>query len=75
MTKHQDPFAAFSDVVNNLNEIRQHMGEPVRPVVEKVLDHLDDVSRKIIEKSPFIVVASASGNGYPDISPKGEIST
>jgi predicted pyridoxine 5'-phosphate oxidase superfamily flavin-nucleotide-binding protein len=51
------------------------MGEPVRPVVEKVLDHLDDVSRKIIEKSPFIVVASASGNGYPDISPKGEIST
>jgi hypothetical protein len=36
------------------------------------MDHLDDVSRKIIEKSPFIVVASATANGYPDISPKGD---
>ncbi len=72
MTKHQDPFAAFSDVVNSLDEIRQYIGEPVRPVVAKVMDHIDDISRRIIEKSPFIVLASATADGYPDISPKGD---
>jgi PPOX class probable FMN-dependent enzyme len=72
MSTHPDPFAAFSDIVTTLDEIRQQIGEPVRPVIAKVLDHIDEVSRKIIEKSPFIVVASASANGYPDISPKGD---
>jgi PPOX class probable FMN-dependent enzyme len=72
MTKHQDPFAHFDDVVGSLEEIRAHVGEPVPPVVAKVLDHIDPVSRRIIEKSPFIVVASATADGYPDISPKGD---
>ena len=72
MTKHQDPFADFDGVVSNLEEIRAHIGEPPPPVLAKVMDYIDDVSRKIIEKSPFIVLASASGEGYPDISPKGD---
>lgn len=38
MTKHPDPFAAFDGVVHSLNEIRQQIGEPVRPVVTKVLE-------------------------------------
>lgn len=42
------------------------------PVVAKVMDHIDDVSRAIIEKSPFIVLASATADGYPDVSPKGD---
>jgi PPOX class probable FMN-dependent enzyme len=72
MTKHQDPFADFDGVVGSLEEIRQHIGEPVPPVVAKVMDRIDQVSRGIIEKSPFIVLASATADGYPDISPKGD---
>ena len=36
------------------------------------MDYIDLVSRRIIEKSPFIVLASATADGYPDISPKGD---
>jgi len=68
----QDHFAKFQGVISSLDEIREHIGEPVPPVVAKVMDHIDGVSRAIIEKSPFIVMASATSDGYPDISPKGD---
>ena len=67
----QDHFAKFQGVISSLDEIREHIGEPAPPVVAKVMDHIDPVSRAIIEKSPFIVMASATTGGYPDISPKG----
>ncbi len=72
MKSNQDAFADFGEVVGSLEEIRQHIGPPAPPVVAKVMDHIDDVSRGIIEKSPFIVIASATSDGYPDISPKGD---
>jgi PPOX class probable FMN-dependent enzyme len=72
MTAQQDHFANFDDVINNLDEIRKYIGEPVPPVIAKVMDRIDSVSRAIIEKSPFIVIASATPGGYPDISPKGD---
>ena len=68
----QDHFAKFQGVIRSLEEIRQHIGEPAPPVVAKVMDHIDSVSRAIIEKSPFIVMSSATPDGYPDISPKGD---
>ncbi|MDO8943602.1 MAG: pyridoxamine 5'-phosphate oxidase family protein [Desulfobacterales bacterium] len=68
----QDPFAKFEGVISRLEEIREHIGEPVPPVLAKVMDHIDPVSRAIIEKSPFIVMASATSDGYPDVSPKGD---
>lgn len=72
MTKHKDPFADFDGIVGSFDEIREHIGEPAPPVVAKVIDRIDQVSRRIIEKSPFIVLASATVDGYPDISPKGD---
>jgi PPOX class probable FMN-dependent enzyme len=65
-------FSRFEEIVSTLDEVRKTLREPMPPVVDKVMDHIDDVSRKIIETSPFIVVASANGQGYPDISPKGD---
>ncbi len=72
MSERQDPFAKFQGVIGSLEEIREHIGEPVPPVVAKVMDHIDPVSRPIIAKSPFIIMASATPDGYPDISPKGD---
>jgi PPOX class probable FMN-dependent enzyme len=72
MNEQKDPFADFDGVVEGLEEIRARIGEPTAPVAAKVLDHIDQVSREIIEKSPFIVLASASADGFPDISPKGD---
>lgn len=72
MPNQPDPFARFDGIVGNLAEIRALVGEPVPPVVAKVMDHIDSVSQAIIEKSPFGVLASATSNGYPDVSPKGD---
>jgi PPOX class probable FMN-dependent enzyme len=65
-------FSEFSGVVTSVDQIRDAIGEPLPPIAEKVIDHLDDVCRTFIEKSPFIVVASADGRSAPDISPKGD---
>ncbi len=72
MTDSRARFSQFEGVVSSLEEVRETLREPMSSVVMKVIDHIDDVCRKIIEKSPFIVVASASAQGYPDISPKGD---
>lgn len=65
-------FARFDDVIADLESIRQVLREPMPSVVAKQIDRLDHVCKEIIAKSSFIVVASASGRGYPDISPKGD---
>lgn len=67
-----DPFARFDGVVESLDDIRTTLRPPMASVVDKVMDRIDDVSRAIIAKAPFIVIASADGGGYPDISPKGD---
>lgn len=56
MTDQHDPFASFDGVVRNLDEVRAIIGEPPPPVLAKAMDHIDEVSRKIIERSPFIVL-------------------
>jgi len=65
-------FAEFTDVVTSVDEIRDTIGEPLPPIVQKVIDRLDDVCRAFIEKSPFVVIGSANSNGEPDVSPKGD---
>jgi PPOX class probable FMN-dependent enzyme len=55
-----------------MDQVRETIGEPPSSVLVKVIDHLDDVCRDIISKTPFIVIASATSGGYPDISPKGD---
>jgi len=57
-------FAHFEGVVTSLEEIRATIGEPLPPVVAKVIDHLDDLCRAFIERCPFIVIASAGNASY-----------
>lgn len=68
----KEEFSAFSDVITSVDQIRDIIGEPLPPMIEKVIDHLDTVCRAFIEKSPFAVIASADGRGAPDVSPKGD---
>ena len=65
MTERKSPFAKFADVIGSLEEIRAHIGDPVPPVVAKVMDHIDSVSRAIIEKSPFIAPRNRANLPFP----------
>jgi PPOX class probable FMN-dependent enzyme len=59
-------------VVHSAVELRALMGEVYPTGVNKVVDHIDVHCRTWIERTPFIVISSASASGAMDVSPKGD---
>jgi PPOX class probable FMN-dependent enzyme len=59
-------------VVTTADEVDAVLGEQFESQVNKVIDHIDDHCRAWIERSPFVVVSSASATGAMDVSPKGD---
>jgi PPOX class probable FMN-dependent enzyme len=53
-------------------QLRQILGTPTDTVVAKIADHLNDLTRQFIERSPFVCVATASSDGGLDVSPRGD---
>ncbi len=62
----------FQDVVTSEEEIRAVLGNVYPGADTKVIDHLDDICRMFIERSPFSIIASGGGSGDVDLSPKGD---
>jgi PPOX class probable FMN-dependent enzyme len=60
------------NVVDSVEALRQVLGEEIRSQVRKVIDHIDDHCRSWIERTPFVVIASANAAGAVDVSPKGD---
>jgi PPOX class probable FMN-dependent enzyme len=52
--------------------LRELIGLPTDPVVAKIADRLNDLTRQFIERSPFVCVATASPDGGLDVSPRGD---
>ena len=52
--------------------IREIIGEPNPATSLKVMQSLDEQAIGFIRRSPFLLLATADGDGYPDISPKGD---
>ena len=72
MTESNDRFSDFTDTIESIDQIRGILGEPSEAVLSKVIDSIDDVCRGIIQKSPFMLLASSARNGQVTISPKGD---
>jgi uncharacterized protein len=47
-------------------------GDPAANVVAKIADRVTDVTRRFIDASPFVCVATARPDGGLDVSPKGD---
>lgn len=62
----------FQETITTQERLRQIIKEPSRFVADKVIDHIDDFALRFIAASPFVVVASTSGAGAVDVSPKGD---
>jgi PPOX class probable FMN-dependent enzyme len=58
--------------VHDVTELRELVGEPEQIVLDKVLTHLEEHSKRFISLSPFIVVGTMSADGRADVSPKGD---
>ncbi len=47
-------------------------GGPTETVVAKIADHVNELTRRFIELSPFLCVGTASPDGGLDVSPRGD---
>jgi uncharacterized protein len=60
------------DGIADLESLRAHFGAMTTIVARKVMPRLDRHSRAFIALSPFLVLATADGNGGVDASPRGD---
>lgn len=62
----------FRDVVSTEERLRELYRPPSPPALGKQIDRLDDNCRSFIEHSPFVLIATSSGDDRScDVSPKG----
>ena len=62
----------FQHVVTTERELRELLGHPHERAVQKDLGRLDEHARAFIARSPFLLLATAGGDGRCDVSPKGD---
>jgi hypothetical protein len=60
-------------IIADAQSLRENVGgEPTKLVLDAIRPSLDAYSRKFIELSPFMCVATASADGAPTVSPRGD---
>ncbi len=62
----------FEEVVMTRERLRELNKLPNQRVSNKAIDHVDEICRRFISASPFMLVASRGGDGRIDVSPKGD---
>lgn len=61
-----------SAIVATETELRELLGEPLPMTRAKVLDRLNPLTRKFVERSPFLCLATSDAYGKCDVSPRGD---
>lgn len=63
--------AILAHKITTEQQLTDLYGEPVQAAIAKEIDHISDHYRPFIEKSPFVVLATAGPEGL-DCSPRGD---
>ena len=58
--------------ISTETHLREILGSPSDLIVAKVTDHLTPLTRQLVERSPFVHVATSRPDGGLDISPRGD---
>jgi PPOX class probable FMN-dependent enzyme len=58
--------------ISNERELRDIIGEPTEIVRAKLSDRINHLTRRFIERSPFVCVATVRPEGGVDVSPRGD---
>lgn len=61
-----------TDEISSSEVLRELYGAPMELALKKQQHQLDMHSRMFLELSPFAILATSSGNGYTDCSPRGD---
>ena len=59
-------------VISSEQNLRELIGSPTDTVLLKIADHINELTRQFIERSPFLCLATSMPDGGLDISPKGD---
>jgi uncharacterized protein len=62
----------FDEVIATPSRLRELTKQPSDRAKRKIIGRIDEVCRRFIAASPFVLVASRGGDGRLDISPKGD---
>ena len=58
--------------IRDESELRRLLGEPSDLVRAKVTDRLNGLTRKFVDRSPFVLLATSAPDGSCDVSPRGD---
>ena len=58
--------------ISLLAELRAILGEPTALTCGKIADRLTPLTRRYVELSPFVMLATAGADGACDVSPRGD---
>ena len=64
--------AKFDEVITTSERMRDFDPRDLGLAEHKDIDHIDDVCRRFIEMSPFLLIATRGADGMLDVSPKGD---
>ena len=53
-------------------ELRAFLGDPSDLVKAKLADRLNDLTRRFVDRAPFVLLATAAPDGTCDVSPRGD---
>ena len=59
-------------IIESETALRELLGEPLEIVCAKVAERLNPLTRQFIERSPFVLLATAGEQGNCDVSPRGD---
>ncbi|MFC3052004.1 MSMEG_1061 family FMN-dependent PPOX-type flavoprotein [Kordiimonas pumila] len=61
-----------TNTLESLDGLRAIIGEPHELVTKKIVPYLDDMAHRFIAHSPYVMLSTASKEGVPDVSPRGD---
>jgi uncharacterized protein len=59
-------------VIRSEEDLHDLLGEPSELVEAKVTDRLNDLTRRFVDRSPFVLLATSATDGTCDVSPRGD---
>jgi PPOX class probable FMN-dependent enzyme len=62
----------FEEIITTRERLREVKGPPASRAAVKDIDRIDDICRRFIAASPFIVIATRGEDGRLSVSPKGD---
>jgi PPOX class probable FMN-dependent enzyme len=60
------------ETITSEAELRDVIGSTTPVVQSKISDHVNDLTRQFIERSPFMLLATSATDGTCDVSPRGD---